>query len=155
VFVVRTRPASPRFARTCQQLGIKHIFTRPYTPRTNGKAERFIQTSLREWANYAQYDHSGARLAALAPWLHHYNWHRLYYSLNLEPPASRLQLATDNVLRLHRHAFSAVDHEFCPALRGCKVFEAHGHVEILQCHKVFKLGHGHGVSQEGVTRLNQ
>jgi transposase InsO family protein len=62
---------SHTFDRACQQLGLKHIFTRPYTPRTNGKAERFIQTSIREWAYYASYDHSRARLAALAPWLHH------------------------------------------------------------------------------------
>jgi transposase InsO family protein len=92
---------SHTFARACQQLGLKHIFTRPYTPRTNGKAERFIQTSLREWAYHATYDHSGARLAALAPWLHHYNWHRPHYALSLKPPASRLQLSPDNLLRLH------------------------------------------------------
>jgi transposase InsO family protein len=92
---------SHTFARACAQLGLKHIFTRPYTPRTNGKAERFIQTSLREWAYYASYDHSGARLAALAPWLHHYNWHRPHYSLNLKPPASRLKLSPDNLLKLH------------------------------------------------------
>jgi len=89
------------FARACAELGLKHIFTRPYTPRTNGKAERFIQTSLREWAYYASYDHSGARLAALAPWLHHYNWHRPHYALDLKPPASRLKLPPDNLLKLH------------------------------------------------------
>jgi transposase InsO family protein len=92
---------SHTFARACAQLGLKHIFTRPYTPRTNGKAERFIQTSLREWAYHASYDHSGARLAALAPWLHHYNWHRPHYSLNLKPPASRLQQSPDDLLKLH------------------------------------------------------
>jgi transposase InsO family protein len=92
---------SHTFARACAELGLKHIFTRPYTPRTNGKAERFIQTSLREWAYYATYDHSGARLAALAPWLHHYNWHRPHYSLDLKPPASRLQLSPDDLLKLH------------------------------------------------------
>jgi transposase InsO family protein len=92
---------SHTFARACQQLGLKHIFTRPYTPRTNGKAERFIQTSIREWAYYASYDHSGARLAALAPWLHHYNWHRPHYALNFKPPASRLKLSQDNLLKLH------------------------------------------------------
>ncbi len=86
---------SHTFARACAQLGLKHIFTRPYTPRTNGKAERFIQTSLREWAYHASYDHSGAALGALAPWLHHYNWHRPHYSLSLKPPASRLQLPPD------------------------------------------------------------
>jgi transposase InsO family protein len=92
---------SHTFARACAELGLKHIFTRPYTPRTNGKAERFIQTSLREWAYYASYDHSGARLAALAPWLHHYNWHRPHFSLSLKPPASRLTLSPDDLLKLH------------------------------------------------------
>jgi transposase InsO family protein len=92
---------SQTFAQACAHLGLKHIFTRPYTPRTNGKAERFIQTSLREWAYFASYDHSGARLAALAPWLHHYNWHRPHYSLSLKPPASRLPLSPDDLLKLH------------------------------------------------------
>jgi transposase InsO family protein len=92
---------SHTFARSCADLGLKHIFTRPYTPRTNGNAERFIQTSMREWAYYASYDHSGARLAALAPWLHHYNWHRPHYSLEPKPPASRLQQSPDDLLKLH------------------------------------------------------
>jgi len=92
---------SHTFARACAQLRLKHILTRPDTPRTNGKAERLIRTSMREWAYHASYDHSGARLAALAPWLHHYNWHRPHYSLSTKPPASRPQLSPDDLLKLH------------------------------------------------------
>jgi transposase InsO family protein len=61
---------------------IEHIFTRPYTPRTNGKAERFIQTSLREWAYAAVYQNSRHRHQHLRPWLHRYNWHRPHTPLN-------------------------------------------------------------------------
>ena len=70
------------FAAACQQLGIRHLRTRPYTPRTNGKAERFIQTALREWAYARLYQHSAERQAELQPWLHDYNWHR--------PPKGRI-----------------------------------------------------------------
>jgi transposase InsO family protein len=65
------------FRRTCQRLGLKHIRTKPYTPKTNGKAERFIQTSLREWAYAQAYPNSRERKAELPIWLHRYNWHRL------------------------------------------------------------------------------
>jgi transposase InsO family protein len=58
---------SKAFAAVCQELGIKHRFTRPYTPRTNGKAERFIQTALREWAYAVTYQISAERQAALQP----------------------------------------------------------------------------------------
>ena len=61
------------FRRLCQRLGLKHIRTRPYTPKTNGKAERFIQTSLREWAYAQAYSNSRDRKQALNPWLHRYN----------------------------------------------------------------------------------
>ncbi len=64
------------FARACRQLGIRHLRTRPYTPRTNGKAERFIQTALREWAYARIYQNSDHRRAELDPWPHQYNWHR-------------------------------------------------------------------------------
>jgi transposase InsO family protein len=67
---------SRAFAVTCRHLGIKHRFTRPYTPRTNGKAERFIQTALREWAYARTYQNSEHRRQELRPWLHQYNWHR-------------------------------------------------------------------------------
>ena len=77
-----------------------HLRIRPYTPRTNGKAERFIQTLLREWAYRRPYATSTARRSALHGWLHHYNWHRDHGSLQGCPPMSRL-LAADNLMRLH------------------------------------------------------
>jgi Integrase core domain len=71
--------------------GLKHKRTRPYTPRTNGKAERFIQTSLREWAYARPFATSHDRTAALAPWLDHYNTARPHTALAHEPPATRLR----------------------------------------------------------------
>jgi transposase InsO family protein len=67
---------SRHFALACRQLGIRHLRTRPYTPRTNGKAERFIQTALREWAYLRLYQNSAERQSELQPWMHQYNWHR-------------------------------------------------------------------------------
>ena len=75
-------------------------FTRPYTPRTNGKAERFIQTLLREWAYRIAYPSSAHRTAVLERWLHYYNWHRRHSALNGRPPISRV-LFQDDLLRLH------------------------------------------------------
>ena len=92
---------SRRFATCCVRLGLRHLFTRPYTPRTNGKAERWIQTALREWVYARQYETSDQRAAHLAPWLHQYNWHRPHGSLNHQPPISRLGLSRDNLLRYH------------------------------------------------------
>jgi transposase InsO family protein len=89
------------FRTTCKRLGLRHIRTRPYTPKTNGKAERFIQTSLREWAYAFAYQHSNERTAQLSKWLHRYNWHRPHGSLNARTPISRLGLSEDNLLRLH------------------------------------------------------
>jgi len=89
------------FAAACRQLGLKHRFTRPYTPRTNGKAERFIQTALREWAYARAYDHSQQRTQQLRPWLHQYNWHRPHGALDMAPPITRSGLDTNNLLRLH------------------------------------------------------
>ena len=89
------------FAAACRQLGLKHRFTRPYTPRTNGKAERFIQTALREWAYARTYDHSQQRTQQLRPWLHQYNWHRPHGALDMAPPITRSGLDTNNLLRLH------------------------------------------------------
>ncbi|MBZ5512357.1 MAG: IS481 family transposase [Acidobacteriia bacterium] len=88
-------------AAACRQLGIRHRFTRPYTPRTNGKAERFIQTALREWAYARLYHNSTERSAELEPWLHQYNWHRPHASLGQSPPISRSGLEGNNVLRHH------------------------------------------------------
>ena len=70
--------------------GIKHIRTRPYTPRTNGKAERFIQTSLREWAYARAYQSSAERGQAMQPWIAGYNHTRPHSALGGKPPASRL-----------------------------------------------------------------
>lgn len=92
---------SHSFRRLCARLGLKHLRTKPYTPRTNGKAERFIQTSLREWAYARCYDSSEQRAKHLPAWLHHYNWHRPHSSLNYQPPISRAPLPLNNVLGLH------------------------------------------------------
>jgi transposase InsO family protein len=89
------------FRRLCKRLGLRHIRTRPYTPKTNGKAERFIQTSMREWAYAQAYRHSQERKALLPSWLHRYNWHRPHAGINDRTPISRLGLAEDNLLRLH------------------------------------------------------
>jgi transposase InsO family protein len=78
------------FKTACDQLGIRHIKTKPYTPKTNGKAERFVQTSLREWAYARPYVSSAQREAALQPFLHRYNWHRPHCALNRQPPMSRI-----------------------------------------------------------------
>jgi transposase InsO family protein len=88
------------FTGACQGAHLRHLRTRAYTPRTNGKAERFIQTLLREWAYRRPYATSAQRRAALAGWLHHYHWHRPHGSLQGRPPMSRL-VAPDNLLRLH------------------------------------------------------
>jgi transposase InsO family protein len=89
------------FRDACKALGLRHIRTRPYTPRTNGKAERFIQTALREWAYAQAYPTSQHRARQLPAWLHRYNWHRPHGSLGYNPPISRLDLGQDNLLRLH------------------------------------------------------
>jgi transposase InsO family protein len=92
---------SKAFRKACQRLGLRHVRTKPYTPRTNGKAERFIQTSLREWAYAQAYNSSAERTAELPRWLHRYNWHRPHASIAAKPPISRLDLTKDNLLRLH------------------------------------------------------
>ncbi len=92
---------SDLFAAACRDLGLHHRFTRPYTPRTNGKAERFIQTALREWAYARAYTRSAHRIADLPRWLHGYNWHRPHASLAAQPPMSRIGLSRNNLLRLH------------------------------------------------------
>jgi transposase InsO family protein len=87
------------FKAACDELGIRHVKTRPYTPKTNGKAERFVQTSLREWAYARPYISSAQREAALQPFLHRYNWHRPHCALNRQPPISRIP-AVSNLLEL-------------------------------------------------------
>ena len=89
------------FRDACMALGLRHIRTKAYTPKTNGKAERFIQTALREWAYAKAYATSAQRAAELPAWLHRYNWHRPHGGIKLQTPISRLGLAEDNLLRLH------------------------------------------------------
>jgi transposase InsO family protein len=92
---------SRAFRNSCTELGLKHIRTRPYTPRTNGKAERFIQTALREWAYAAAYPHSNERASELPRWLHEYNYFRNHTALHGATPMSRINGTVNNVCRLH------------------------------------------------------
>jgi transposase InsO family protein len=92
---------SKRFAAACRGLKIKHKFTRAYRPQTNGKAERFIQSALREWAHGIAYQHSSERTAMLSRWIHHYNWHRPHQCIGELLPVSRLGRARNNLLTLH------------------------------------------------------
>ena len=92
---------SKAFAKACRQLNIKHIRTKPYTPKTNGKAERFIQTALKEWAYSRAYATSDQRAGHLAYWEHMYNWHRPHGGLKDQTPISRLGFNENNLLRHH------------------------------------------------------
>jgi transposase InsO family protein len=88
-----TNYRSNAFKVATAQLRLKHVRTRPYTPRTNGKAERFIQTMLREWAYVRPYVTSGRRRLALAPWLRRYNERRPHGGIGGAPPITRLKEA--------------------------------------------------------------
>jgi transposase InsO family protein len=90
-----------QFGGACTALNIRHRRTRPYRPQTNGKAERFIQTALREWAYARRYETSAQRLDHLQPWTHQYNWHRPHASLGQMPPISRSRMDDNNLLRHH------------------------------------------------------
>ena len=92
---------SHAFAATCKQFGLKHIRTKPYTPRTNGKAERFIQTALREWAYARAYQTSKQRAQDLPLWTHSYNWHRPHSGIKQLTPVGQLKLNQNNLLRFH------------------------------------------------------
>lgn len=92
---------SKRFARACHRLGLKHSFTRPYRPQTNGKAERFIQSALREWAYGIAYGRSSERTTMLRRWTHHYNWHRPHQGIGGAAPISRLNRPRNNLLTVH------------------------------------------------------
>jgi transposase InsO family protein len=85
---------STHFRQACQQMQLRHSRTRPYTPRTNGKAERFIQTALREWARAKHWTDSEERDAHLQPWTYYYNHHRPHGSLAYKPPISRSEAGT-------------------------------------------------------------
>ena len=84
---------SHAFAAHLKARGVRHLRTRPYRPRTNGKAERFIQTLLRDWAYAARYQTSDQRRLALGPWLDYYNHRRPHSALGHRAPASRLNAA--------------------------------------------------------------
>lgn len=92
---------SKAFAATCRQLDLKHVRTKPYTPRTNGKAERFIQTAIREWAYARAYHTSEQRARHLPIWTHMYNWHRPHGGIKGQTPISRLGWDRNNLLRFH------------------------------------------------------
>jgi transposase InsO family protein len=82
------------FAKACRLLGLRHLRTRPYTPRTNGKAERFIQTLMREWAYALPYRNAKRRAAQLPAWLQFYNEQRPHAGLNGRSPATIPRPAT-------------------------------------------------------------
>jgi transposase InsO family protein len=81
---------SHAFRAACAGAGLRHLRTRPYTPRTNGKAERFIQTALREWLYGKPYPSSAQRSTDMPAWLHWYNHHRPHAGIHAQTPARRL-----------------------------------------------------------------
>ncbi len=92
---------SELFRDGCRWLDLRHRRTRIYTPRTNGKAERFIQTLIREWVYARIYRNSAERAASLPLWTHQYNWHRPHAAANHNPPVSRSGLDVNNLLTHH------------------------------------------------------
>lgn len=92
---------SQDFGRACEALKIKQKFTRAYRPQTNGKAERFIQSALREWAYGRTYQCSAERGTALAHWNHFYNWHRPHHGIQCQVPMARISTNANNVLTIH------------------------------------------------------
>jgi transposase InsO family protein len=92
---------SATFATACLERGITQKFTRAYRPQTNGKAERFIQSALREWAYGRAYESSEQRRSALPAWNHFYNWHRRHHGIGCLAPMSRLLAPRKNLLTLH------------------------------------------------------
>ncbi|MBS1846009.1 MAG: transposase family protein, partial [Actinobacteria bacterium] len=94
--------ASAAHALACRAMGIRHLRTRPYRPQTNGKAERFIRTMLREWAYAGVYGSSPERAAALSGWLERYNSTRRHGALGHRPPLERLrELQGNNVAGIY------------------------------------------------------
>ncbi|MDA1097926.1 MAG: IS481 family transposase [Proteobacteria bacterium] len=92
---------SKAFNKLCKAMAIRHIYTKPNTPKTNGKAERFIQSSLGEWAYALAFDTSEQRKAELPYWLHHYNWHRPHAGIKRKTPISRSGFDVNSLSRLH------------------------------------------------------
>ena len=94
------------FKDALKAIGARHITTRPYTPRTNGKAERFIQTALREWLYAKSYNSSANRTADMPHWIHWYNLHRPHGGINASTPATRM----NNLLGVRANPHSAFLH---------------------------------------------
>ena len=92
---------SELFRRACANRKLSQRFTRPYRPQTNGKAERFIQSALREWAYGFIYQNSAQRTEQLEAWNHHYNWHRPHQGIGGIAPMTRLRNSRNNLLTLH------------------------------------------------------
>jgi transposase InsO family protein len=93
--------SSTPFRQACAELALRKCFTRPYRPQTNGKAERFIQSALREWAYAFEYQTSQQRTDTLEDWMHHYNWHRPHQGIGGLAPMARLKTSRKNLLTLH------------------------------------------------------
>ena len=89
-----------RFAAPCRSAASGTRRTRPYTPRTNGKAERFIQTLLREWAYRRAYPSSARTAGPCLAWLYYYNWERGHGALHGRPPI-RFLAAPNNLMAVH------------------------------------------------------
>jgi transposase InsO family protein len=89
------------FRHAWQALGLRHLLTRPYTPKTNGKAERFIKTMLQDWAYAVPYGSSDSRNRQLPRWLKHYNQRRPHSAIGAAPPASRLTPTVNNLPGFH------------------------------------------------------
>jgi hypothetical protein len=83
------------FNRTCRRLNIRHIYTKPYTPQTNGKAERFIRTLKERWAYRCSYQNSARRTRALKPFLNSYNHHRPHAGIGHQTPISRIRTSRE------------------------------------------------------------
>ena len=92
---------SKAFNRLCKALGIRHVYTKPYTPKTNGKAELFIRSGLREWAYAQAYYTLEERKKELPYWQHHYNWHRSSAGIKRKPHISRSGLDVNNLSKFH------------------------------------------------------
>jgi len=87
-----------------ESFGLKHSRIRPYCPKTNGKAERLIQTALRECVYGPEWQSSEQRNQALTAWLHHYNHHRPHSALGGQPPVTRLNNLVGNDTSLSAHS---------------------------------------------------
>ena len=88
---------SKAFRRACESLQARHLRTRPYTPRTNGKAERFIQTCKREWAYARPYHSSHERRVALRRFMNYYNCGRPHWGIGRVTPQLRLSQLVNNL----------------------------------------------------------